>query len=70
MTYVALVMRLVCGDVCRIANEKRQAVVSALQAVCPTKSLVVTLRQPVPIVKAQLKRKRSSSKALEAARNS
>ncbi len=37
---------------------------------CPTKSLVVTLRQPVPIVKAQLKRKRSSSKALEAARNS
>lgn len=57
------------GDVYRIPSEKRQAAVSALQAVCPTKSLVVTLRQPVPIVKAQLKRKRSSSKALEAARN-
>lgn len=54
----------------RIPSEKRQAAVSALQALCPTKSLVVTLRQPVPIVKAQLRRKRSSSKALEAARNS
>lgn len=54
----------------RIANERRQVAVSAVQAICPSKSLVVTLRQHVPVVKAQLKRKRSSSKALEAARNS
>lgn len=54
----------------RIDKEKRQAAVSAVQAICPTKSLVVTLRQPVPTLKPQLKRKRSSSKALEAARNS
>ena len=55
---------------CRIADDKRQAAASAVQSICSSKSsLVVTLRQPVA-VKPQLKRKRSTTKALEAARNS
>ena len=55
---------------CRIADDKRQAAALAVQSICSSKSsLVVTLRQPVA-VKPQLKRKRSTTKALEAARNS
>ncbi|KAL3162201.1 hypothetical protein ABBQ32_009907 [Trebouxia sp. C0010 RCD-2024] len=53
----------------RIADDKRQAAATAVQAVCSSKlSLVVTLRQPAA-GKPQLKRKRSTTKALEAARN-
>lgn len=54
----------------RIADDKRQAAAAAVQAICPNKSpFIVTLRQPVAL-RPQLKRKRSSNKALEAARNS
>lgn len=56
----------------RIAKDKRQAATTAVEALCPKKGLVVTLyppAPPLPTVRPQLKRKRSSSKALEAARN-
>lgn len=57
------------GECCRIADDKGQAAATAVQAICSSKSsLVVTLRQPVAL-KPQLKRKRSTTKALEAARN-